>query len=361
VTEAFLEAATDVVRYAGIGPVVEAWDALADELGAPPFLRPGWFVAWVKAFATMRVVVFAAHDSDGRVAGVLPLLETRRGLAAPANWHTPEFGLVARPGAVRPIAGAVAAARPVRIAFQFVDADDPLVDACAETVRARGYRVRVRTLERSPYVSVTGSWADYEARRGRKLLGELRRRRRRLEEEGRLTFDVHDGADHLDELLAEGLRVEAAGWKGARGSAILSRPSTTRFYTDVASWASRHGWLRLAFLRLDGRAFAFDYGLEYDGVHYLLKTGYDPAYRSFAPGLLLRRRMIARAFEAGLDRYDFLGVDMEWKREWTDESRPLELLESFAPSPSGTAWWLGWRYARPAFNRARDLLRRARR
>jgi CelD/BcsL family acetyltransferase involved in cellulose biosynthesis len=115
--------------------------------------------------------------------------------------------------------------------------------------------------------------------------------------------------------------------------------------------------LVLAFLRLEGRPLAFDFCIEERGVHYLLKTGYDPAYRSFAPGLLLRRRMIARAFETGLDRYDFLGVDTEWKREWTDESRSLELLESFAPSTSGTAWWLGWRYARPAFNRVRDRLR----
>src|SRR5207247_10269646 len=70
----------------------------------------------------------------------------------------------------------------------------------------------------------------------------------------RSTLEVVDGSERLDELLEEGFRVEASGWKSRAGTAIASRPDTRRFYTDVARWASDRGWLRLAFLRLGGRA-----------------------------------------------------------------------------------------------------------
>ena len=81
--------------------------------------------------------------------------------------------------------------------------------------------------------------------------------------------------------------MEGSGWKTR--TAIASRPDTRRFYRDVARWAAGRGWLRLGFLRLDGRALAFDFCLEHAGTHYLLKTGFDPAFRAYGPGMLMRK------------------------------------------------------------------------
>src|SRR5262249_4842271 len=147
-----------------------------------------------------------------------------------------------------------------------------------------GHRVLRRTLLRSPYIPIAGSWTEYTRQLGGKFLSELRRRRRRLEAQGRLVLQVEDGRERLDELLAEGFQVEASGWKGTAGSAIIARRETQQFYREVACWGAEQGVLRLAFLRLNGRALAFDYCLEDRGFHYCLKTGYDPAYRELGPG-----------------------------------------------------------------------------
>jgi CelD/BcsL family acetyltransferase involved in cellulose biosynthesis len=181
---------------------------------------------------------------------------------------------------------------------------------------------------------------------------ELRRRRRRLGEQGAVALEVVDGRDRLDELLDDGLRVEALGWKGARGTAIASHRATRQFYRDVAHWAAARGWLRLAFLRLDGRAIAFDYAIEDGQVHYLLKTGYDPAYRAFAPGLQIREEMLARAFAGGLSRYEFLGDAADWKLEWANRARELELVQGFARSLPGAVDWAAFAFGRPLAKRA---------
>jgi CelD/BcsL family acetyltransferase involved in cellulose biosynthesis len=231
--------------------------------------------------------------------------------------------------------------------LRFVDADGPTFAALADAAESTGYRLEVRTLERSPYVDVEGDWEAYEARLTSKKRTELRRRRRKLEGEGPLELEVVDGSERLDDLLEEGFAVEGAAWKAERGSAIRSQGATLRFYRAIARWASARGWLRLAFLRLSGRPLAFDFGIEHDAVHYLLKTGYDPAFRAYGPGALLRREMLSRAFASGLHTYEFLGADEPWKLEWTTTVRRRVAVQAFRRSPGGLAAWSAYAYGRP--------------
>ena len=112
---------------------------------------------------------------------------------------------------------------------------------------------------------------------------------------GEVSLEIESGAERLDDLLAEGFEVEARGWKGLRGTAVASDPQTLSFYTEVARWAASRDLLRLAFLRVDGRALAFHFSLESEGKHYLLKPGYDERFRKAGPGTVLTYRMIVSA------------------------------------------------------------------
>jgi CelD/BcsL family acetyltransferase involved in cellulose biosynthesis len=170
--------------------------------------------------------------------------------------------------------------------------------------------------------------------------------------------EVEDGRDRLDELLDEGFRVEGSGWKDAEGTSMRSQPRAERFYREVARWAAARGWLRLGFLRVEDRPVAFDYSLEVRGVHYFMKGGYDPLFARHSPGLLMRREMIRRAFQAGLRRYELLGEDEPWKLELTGLVHPRLRIQAFAPSPAGLAWWAAERMGRPAVRRLRRLARR---
>jgi CelD/BcsL family acetyltransferase involved in cellulose biosynthesis len=119
-------------------------------------------------------------------------------------------------------------------------------------------------------------------------------------------------------------------------------------------------------LRLDRSPIAFYFGLEQQRILYLLKGGFDPAYARFSPGMLLMERLIARAFEGGLDRIELLGGNEPHKLRWTSSSHERLSLQSFARSPVRTAQWAALAYARPlalrvgldrAFRAARDRAR----
>ena len=212
-------------------------------------------------------------------------------------------------------------------------------------------------MRRSPYINLAGSWEEFEAALSKRLRANMRRRWRRLEERGQVTVELVDGSERLDALLAEAYGIEAAGWKGEGGTAIASQPETERFYGEVARWAAERGWLRIWFLRLDGRALAFAYCLVQGGVLYGLKIGFDPEARPFAPGTLLTREMLVAAFAEGLDRYELLGRPDPYKLDWTDEIDNFTRLQVFSRSPSGLASLATWKHGRPLAQRAQASLR----
>jgi len=344
--------------HRSVEPLADAWDELADRIGAPPFLRPGWFAAWWGAFGRGSLEILAL-SRDGNTAAVLPMERRRGALRSLSNWHTPGFAPIAERDAEPALAAQLVGARARRITLAFVDPRSRFVAACGEAAGRTGRRAIVRVIERSPFLPLDGTWDEFERERfSRKQRAELRRRRRQLIGQGPLAVDLTADGDRLDGRLAEGLAVEARSWKGSAGTAIASRPETRRFYAQVARWAAARGELRLAFLRVGGEAVAFDLALESGGAHYLLKTGYDPAYARFAPGAMLRFDMVARAFARGLDAYEFLGQDDPWKREWTDRCHDRATLQLFAPGPAGRLDWATWTHVAPVARRLAAIARR---
>jgi CelD/BcsL family acetyltransferase involved in cellulose biosynthesis len=338
---------TVVERPDRIETIAAEWDSLADRLDAPPFLRPGWADAWWRAFGAGTLEVVAVRRA-GRLAAVVPLQRRGGVLTSLSNWHTPQFGAVGEDQlALRELAAALFSSGARRTTLAFLDPGGTDTQAWLAAAHTHRRRLLVRTLERPPYLDLDGNWEDYEAQRPGKLRRDLDRRLRLLEQEGSVSVDVSDGSERLDELLAEGFRVEGSGWKSERGTAIESRPETRSFYTEVARSAASAGWLRLAFLRLDSRPVAFQYGLESGGCYYFLKGGFDSAYLRFAPGKLLLRAMLERSFASGLSRFDFGGGDEAFKSEWTDASRELIRLDALASSAPGLAEWAAFAYARP--------------
>jgi CelD/BcsL family acetyltransferase involved in cellulose biosynthesis len=333
------QTATKTAVEHDLGQIAAEWDELADRTRAVPFLRPGWIGAWWDAFGHGALEILTLRRGR-RLAGALPVYDDQGRLRSPTNDQTPQFGLVAEDAAAaNELAAALLDRAARRVTVALVDASGWDLAALRDGAEARGYHVLAHPIVRPPYLIVDRDWEAFEGRIAGRLLRDLRRRRRRLEDNGVLTLDVADGTTGLEDLLTEGFRVETSGWKAAQRTAIVSRPETRHFFTEIARWASSRGWLRLAFLRLDGRAIAFQLGLEEGGAYYLLKGGYDSEFHRYAPGKLLVHEMLQSAFSSGLERFEFLGQAEPWKLEWTHDTRVLLLVDAFAPSLRGRAQW----------------------
>jgi CelD/BcsL family acetyltransferase involved in cellulose biosynthesis len=301
---------------------------------------------------------------NGQLAGVLPLRRFRGALSSTTNSDTPQFGfLSANEAVMAQLSLALFSQKARRIDLSFLSPADSGVSLTRATADATHYRLHADSVQAAPHIATDGDWDEYQSGLDKSFKGfrhQVRRRRRRLEEEGQVALEVYDGTERLDALLEEGFGVEESSWKGTYGTSINSHLATKRFYTEVAHWAAERGWLRLAFLRLDGRPLAFEYCLEYDRTHYSLKIGYDPAYGKFGPGNMLKYLMIARAFsEEEIDAYDFSGVGSyyAWKREWTTTQQEALFLHMFAPTALGFVDQAIFLSSRSAFEGAKRLAR----
>ena len=193
------------------------WESLAERVTASPFLYPGFVLAWHRAFGHGPLHLATARR-DGELVAALPLMRRGAVLASPANWHTPQSGVLAEDvDAATALATVVSRARARRISLAFVDgADIGTVALRAATERA-GYLMLERTLVRSPYLDLFGDWAEFEAGMKSSTRRNLRRLRRRWDERGTLTLDEMDGSAQLDEDPAEVIRVEGLASEGRAG------------------------------------------------------------------------------------------------------------------------------------------------
>ena len=313
------------------------WEALAEQSDGSPFHRPGWVRAWSFAFGAGSLRVLTLRR-DGTLAAVLPLEASRGRLASTTNWHTPAFGPIADGAeSTKRLMDGLFGLDARSVDLSLLDVEDGTMSLAVDAARRARRIVSTRMLTRSPWVALEGSWDDYERGMSKNRRKGMHRRERRLEEQGTLTLEIETGGPHLDELLDQALRIESSGWKGRRRTAIASRPETRRFYTDVARWAAEKGWLKLAFLRLDGVGIAFDMSLERGAVRYSLKAGFHAAFARYGPGVILIHRLLRDAHEAGLERFELLGHEDPFKLDWTDRVTERAWLRACSPSTAGRA------------------------
>ncbi|WP_242335836.1 GNAT family N-acetyltransferase [Anaeromyxobacter sp. SG66] len=344
-----------------------AFEALRDEWNGllargpvdVPFARHEWISAWLDAFAPdapLRVLV--ARTRAGRAAGMAPLLLQReRGvtrLVAPANDHSCRVEWVLgedAPGAVAALWGHLRdRIRWDVLVLRDVPREGPTSVLLEAAARADRHLAGRWESLRTPYVELSEKGA--EERTSAKFRANLRRRARRLGELGAVALTRVDGAEGLDVALAEFFALEASGWKGQGGTAIALAQPLVQFYARIARDAAQRGALAVRALTLDGRAIAVHLGVVHRGVYYLPKTAYDERLGQVSPGQLLQREVLAECEARGLSRFDFLGPDMEWKRDWAPAHAPHDWLYVYRPSFAGRAMHTLKHRVRPAVKEA---------
>jgi CelD/BcsL family acetyltransferase involved in cellulose biosynthesis len=327
-----------------------SWDRLATGI-LEPFLRNAWFLSWWDAFGAGRELRTCVLWRGDELVGAFPLCAARDGrLAALSNDHSPGFYPVSSDAAAEQALVAAAMDGSSELVVEGVPVGDHLGRLMSEVRQHRRLPV-VERWQTSPIVDTTGPFEQYRAEK-KGSWREVERRRRKLRREYGVEEKLIESPVDLDSELTRGFEVEASGWKGRAGSAIGSSPETARFYRGVAADLQRHDELRLSTLSADGRTIAFDLGVVHKARYYVIKTGFDEAFRRFAPGLALRLSVVERCFELGLHAHEFLGADMGWKRLFSTHTREHRVFRAY-----------GWRapaLVRFAYRRtARPMLRRA--
>jgi hypothetical protein len=168
--------------------------------------------------------------------------------------------------------------------------------------------------------SLAGGVDGFLGRRTAKFRENLRRARRRAADAGVV---VEAGAPDFTRIVS----VERRSWKGPAGTGLIS-PDLRVFYERMVERLGDR--TRCLFARRDG----VDVGYILGGVRHDLYRGlqfsFDESCADLSLGHVLQIEQIEALCEEGIASYD-LGIDMEYKRHWADESISTVTLAVLRP------------------------------
>jgi CelD/BcsL family acetyltransferase involved in cellulose biosynthesis len=314
--------------------LAKEWDALLPEDGEP-FDLNGWYAAWYKAFGGGGLAVCTVRRDGVLVAG-MPLRRERRELKTLVNGHSASTRPLARDEeALDALVAAVLGARANGFELRGLRDDDP---GCRRIrVAAERLPFSADAAQASPYVEISGNFEDWRKANKKRWRAPLEQKRRKMERDYEAVIVPCGPVADLEAELAEGVALEGAGWKGEGGTAIESSPATAAFYRAVAELFEARDELRFSWIRLDGKAVAFDFCILYRNRLFTLKSAYDESVKNLAPGLVRQLAEIELCFELGIERLELLGDEVGWKSRFASGNTPHSDLWVFRSGPTGVA------------------------
>lgn len=116
---------------------------------------------------------------------------------------------------------------------------------------------------------------------------KLRQHRRRLAGKGALEFRVLTEVEETRRAFEEFLTLEASGWKGRQGTALLSREADAHFARAMIAALAAQSDVSIHMLTLDTRPVSMQIILRAGPAAFTWKTAYDEALHDVSPGMLL--------------------------------------------------------------------------
>lgn len=341
---------------------IEALEARALEANA--YASATFLAAALRHFpagAAPRLVTVWRHPGQGtprRLAGLFPL-SRQAGWGAGKllnGWSHPFTAcgvpLVDRDHAVETIKAALTALNRrfdglKALSLREVTWNGPFAAALRQAAADLGLPLDILAESRRAALVAPAKATHAPAQRRNK---ERRRLQRRLAERGALGFSVIEDYNGFRAALETFLSLEARGWKGRNGTALVQAPAHANFTRAMLWSAARAGKARIVLLELDGATIAAGILLT-EGAHgFFWKIAYAESHAAFSPGALLALEMAEWIKSGPLSTVDSCAIPGHRMIEsvWHERVTVADVMIGLSPGRT------------PAYaaTRARELLRR---
>lgn len=199
--------------------------------------------------------------------------------------------------------------------------DGPLCKSLAQYLGGSGRSFDMPLHQPSYFLPLPSSYEAYLAGRSGKFRNYLRRAEKKLQAAGECRLELVRAGDDVDAAYRDLLKIEAASWKHANGTAISAVDHQSGFYRDLIESELRAGALHLTFLRIDGKPVAHNLGIIANDCYYYLKTSFRDDCKALGVATVGRAWLVRQLIAEGIPRFDFPAEPYEWERQWTSDVR----------------------------------------
>src|SRR5436190_4871662 len=336
---------------AALESIAEEWRALAARALEPNvFYEPAFALAAAPVFGADAGAVLV-RTAGGRLAGLFParIDRWRGGFTSMLVGWTHPYAPLGTPLIDRDEPEPVIAAwldhfgrdpaMPARLLLPLVPEQGAFADALEMVLARQGRRAAAfgrqeRALlapgpEREKYLERTMSGSRRK---------KLHRQRRRLEDIAPVTVTTATGAPDIEEALKDFVMLEASGWKGLAGTAIVSDPAIQDFVQKAVAGLAAEGHARIDRLFLNGTTIAAAMTLESGDTAWCWKIAYNEGLARSSPGVQLvcdlTENLLAQPTPLRVDSCAAAGhpmIDHVWRERLALSDRLIALRPSAMP------------------------------
>ncbi|ABE62358.1 conserved hypothetical protein [Nitrobacter hamburgensis X14] len=319
------------------------WDDLVRRASSNVFMNPvALTVANETGFARVQVLLAWDSAGPGRLVGIWAFQVRRISPLWPALLEALPYNYaflsnpVVDPAYVGEVIPAFLSAirdsslLPKVISLKSLDAEAPSFEMLVNALKEQG-STRLRLTESTrPFAT-----PDVGVKRSGSTRKKLRQDWNRLSGAGAVDI-VNNRAPDTREAFETFLKLEAASWKGARGTALLCNAADATFARQMVAALAERGNASVALLRVDGRAIAAQVLMYCGTTAYTWKTAFSSDYAKYSPGALLIDRITDDLFSsAGVAEIDSCSYEGSFMAQlWAGRRKMADLLIDVGPGKS---------------------------
>jgi CelD/BcsL family acetyltransferase involved in cellulose biosynthesis len=210
---------------------------------------------------------------------------------------------------------------------------------------------------------VQNGWSE-TIERGLPRAKDMRRKRRRLEALGTMTYHVAATPEERDRFLKAMMRQKSGRYLQTRGIDGFDSPGYRAFFSSATRSFADSGLLHLSAITVDDTILAVHWGYRVEDRFYYMMPSYETSgWDRYSPGRLLLNRLIEWSANNGVRLFDQGIGDEPYKLEYCDDTIPLYSYERAQTGRGKLHIWLGQRKERwrghPLFETLRPYVRKA--
>ncbi len=282
---------------------------------ASVFVLPVWLRAWWRMFGTEGEQYLCAVKEGDRVIGIAPLVIKNNEASFIGSADVCDYmDFVVVPGMetdfFKVLLDNLRENGINRLNLESLRSDSTVMTYLKTLDQNRGDEILSSEVAVSFEFKLPATWEEYLGMLVAKQRHELRRKLRRLEEEGRVVYRTVENEAETREVTDTFLTL-FAGSRSDKAAFMTSKRA--EFFRLIVRVMAEAGFFRFGILEFEARPVAMVMCFDYAGTIYLYNSGYESQYSSLSVGIISKALCIKDGIQRGRKRFDFLKGEERYK------------------------------------------------
>lgn len=290
-----------------------------------PFVLPEWMQAWWQVFGKGACPFIRSVKDGNKVIGVAPLMVSDGIAYFIGNTDVCDYqDFIIFPDCEEDFFNVLldySKENNIReLDLKHVRPDSIVINSLVPLAKSK--KCRVESIEEavSFEMDLPSSFDEYLETLSTKQRHEVRRKLRRLTEEGEIEYRFIEKSSELQAAMDTFFRMFT---ESRHDKALFMTEQMKSYFRLLAETMEGIGLLKLGVLELDGKQVAVIMCFDYNDCIYLYNSGYDPKYVSLSVGLLSKVLAVKDSIEKSKKKFDFLKGAETYKGHLGGKEVPL--------------------------------------